>query len=321
MILALALASITLSIPSDAHVRGQEMHLGDVVRIDGADAAETARFAAISLGYTPSPGFARVLTRDEIASKVRTALPGTAFQVAGTDRCRIELETEVVRGDALRTEAAQALRSALNGRDATFADEGTQADVVVPKAANKIELHALADARTLRSGIVPVAVQVWIDGSPYQTVQASFKVEMYATLPVLVADVRRGDVLGAGSTDLRRVRVDASLAGEPLSTSALPGATLTHDMQRGAVVTDRDVQRAQLVKQGDLVQIQVRKGPVVARSTAIASQDGCLGDRVRVTTSSSKRELFAIVTGRDSVEVDLSDVASTTQPAVDHQQS
>ncbi len=305
--LTLALASITLSIPSDAHVRGQDMHLGEVVRIDGADAAETARFAAITLGYTPSPGFARVLTRDEIVNKVRAALPGTAFTVAGSDRCRIELETEVVHGDALRTEAAQSLRTALNGRDATIADEGTQADVVVPKAANKIELHAQTDLRTLRSGIVPVSVQVWIDGSPYQTVQSTFRLELYETLPVLVADARRGDVLGAISTELRRVRVDASLAGEPLSQSAVPGATLTHDMQRGMVVTDRDVQRAQLVKQGDLVQIQVRKGPVVARATAIAAQDGCLGDRVRVTTASSKHELIAIVTGRGSVEVDITD--------------
>jgi flagella basal body P-ring formation protein FlgA len=309
MILALALASITLSIPSDAHVRGQDMHLGDIVRIDGADAAETARFAAITLGYTPSPGFARVLTRDEIVNKVRAALPGTAFDVAGNDRCRIELETEVVRGDAVRTEAARSLRAALNGRDATITDEGMQVDVVVPKAAKQIELHAQTDSRTLRSGIVPVAVQLWIDGSPYQTVQSTFRVELYETLPVLVADVRRGDVLAAISTELRRVRVDASLSGEPLSPSALPGATLTHDMQKGMVVTDRDVQRAQLVKQGDLVQIQVRKGPVIARATAIAAQDGCLGDRVRVTTASSSRELTAVVTGRGSVEVDITDLS------------
>lgn len=313
MILALALATITLNIPTDAHVRGQEMHLGDVVRIDGADPIETTRLASISLGYTPSPGFARVLTREEIANKVHAAVPGTSFDVAGSDRCRIELETEVVHGDALRKEAAQALRAALNGRDATVADEGTQADIVVPKASNKIELHAQTDARTLRSGTVPVSVQVWVDGSPYQTVQSSFKIELYETLPVLVADVRRGDVLGATSTDLRRVRVDASLVGEPLTANALPGAMLTHDMQKGTVVTDHDVQRAQLVKQGDLVQIQVRKGPVVARSTAIAAQDGCLGDKVRVTTSNSKRELSAIVTGHDSVEVDLTDLSRAQQ--------
>jgi flagella basal body P-ring formation protein FlgA len=313
MILALALASITLNISSDAHVRGQDMHLGDVVRIDGADAAETVRFAAITLGYTPSPGFARVLTRDEIVNKVRTALPGTAFDVAGSDRCRIELETEVVHGDALRIEAAQSLRAALNGRDATIADEGTQADVVVPRAAGKIELHAQTDLRTLRSGMVPVAVQVWIDGSPYQTVQSTFRLELYETMPVLVTDMRRGDVLGAISTDLRRVRVDASLAGEPLGPGAIPGATLTHDMQKGMVVTDRDVIRAQLVKQGDLVQIQVRKGPVVARATAIAAQDGCLGDRVRVTTATSKHELTAIVTGRGSVEVDITDLSRALQ--------
>jgi flagella basal body P-ring formation protein FlgA len=307
ILLALTLASITLSLPSDAHVRGQELHVGDIARITGADEADAARIAAITLGYTPSPGFARVLTRDEIAAKVRSALPGTTFELAGSDRCRIEPETEIVRGESLRTQASQALRAALNGRDATITDEGVQADVVVPKATTKIELRPQPDLRALRSGLVPVAVQVWIDGAPYQTVQSSFRIELYENLPVLTADVRRGDVLDRNSADLRRVRVDANLQGEPLATSALPGATLLHDMQKGAVVTDRDVQRAQLVKQGDLVQIQVRKGAVVARSTAVAAQDGCLGDKVRVTIAGSKRELTTTVTGHASVEVELSD--------------
>jgi flagella basal body P-ring formation protein FlgA len=65
------------------------------------------------------------------------------------------------------------------------------------------------------------------------------------------------------------------------------------------------VRRAQLVRRGDLVQLQVKKGAVVARSTAIAAEDGMFGERIRVTTASSKRELTAVVVGRESVEVVL----------------
>jgi flagellar basal body P-ring formation protein FlgA len=291
--------------PETAQVRGQELRLGAIVRIAGADASESAKLSAITLGYTPSPGFARVITRADVADRVRAALPGATVEFGGSDRCRIEVETQSVSGESVRAEATRALRAALNGRDATISAGGVQADIVVPRFEKGFEVRAQPDGNALRSGTVSMPVQVWIDGAPYQTVQSSFRVELYENLPVLACDLRRGDVLDGASVTLQRVRVDAGLAGEPLTVATLPGSMLLRDMQKGAVITDRDVQRARLVKQGDLVQIQVRKGAVVARATAVATQDGCLGDKVRVTTAGSQRELAAIVTGASTVEVDL----------------
>lgn len=308
MIFALAttLLSITLTVPESAQTRGQELHLGSVVRIEGANESDAARLSAIVLGYTPSPGYSRVLTRDEITVKVRAALPGIAIDVVGFDRCRVEAETQVVRGDWMRSDAAAALRGALVGHDATVASDGSMPDLVVPSPEAKLELRSTPDMRGLRSGAVRVPVQVWIDGAPYQTVQATFRVELFEKLPVLTGNVRRGEALAQNSVEMRRMRVDAGVQGEPLSFAAIPGATALHDLTVGAIVTDRNVQRAQLVKRGDVVQIQVRKGAIVAHATATALQDGFLGDKVRVTTTDTKRELNAVVVGRGNVEVELS---------------
>lgn len=307
MILALAttLLAITVTVPKEAKVRGQDVTLGEVARIEGATPEVQARIEAVALGYTPTPGFSRVLTRADIAEKLRTTLAGTAVDVVGADRCRIEIETEIVQGEQLRGEASKALRLGLTGRDVTIADDGATADVVVPKSESRVELRATLDLSTLRTGVLSVPVQIWIDGAPYQTVPTSFRVDLYEQMPVLVTDVRRGEQLSSSYVAMRRTRIDGGVPGDPLSMASVPGATALRDMQRGAVLTTRDVQRAQLVKRGDVVQIQVRKGPVVARATAIATADGCLGDKVRVTTTDSKRELAAVVIGRGSVEVDL----------------
>src|SRR5688572_30662027 len=107
---ALTLASITINLPETAHVRGQEMRLGAIVRIEGAGAVDAARLEAIMLGYTPSPGFARVITKSDVADKVRAAFPGATFEVKGSDRCRIEVETQSVSGETVRAEATRALR-------------------------------------------------------------------------------------------------------------------------------------------------------------------------------------------------------------------
>ncbi|MBL8858730.1 MAG: flagellar basal body P-ring formation protein FlgA [Planctomycetes bacterium] len=305
--LATSLLSITLTVPETAHVRGQELRVSSIVRIEGADASEKARIESITLGYTPSPGFGRVITRDEIAAKVRALFPRTTVSVIGAERCRVAVETEVIRGEALRASALKALREAIAGRDATVNDAGAIADVLVPRADSKLELRAVPDLRALRSGSIAVPVQVWIDGAPYQTVQTTLSLDLYETVPVLLQDVRRGEALSASSVDMQRKKVDATLQGEPLIYASISGAVATRDLRLGTVVTDRDVQRAHLVKRGDIVQIMVKKGPVIARSTALAAQDGFLGDKIRVTTAGMKRELTAVITGRGNVEVDLTE--------------
>lgn len=306
MITALALLlGITITVPSEAKVRGQDVTLGEVARVENATPEQAARLAACPLGYAPAPGYARVVTRDEIARKASEFLAGVTIETRGADRCRLELETEVVTGTTLRAEAAKALDAAMVGRDVVVVADGAMPDLVVPRCETRLETRAQPNLRGLGTGTVTIPVQVWVDGAPYQTVQASFKVDLYENLPVLVTDVRRGEQLDARHVVLQRTKVDGALGGEPLAASAVTGATALHDLARGAVLTTRDVQRAVLVRRGDVVQLQVKKGPIVARVSAIAANDAGLGDKVRVTTTDSKRELSATVIGRGNVEVDL----------------
>lgn len=304
-LLATALTAITVTVPETAHVRGQELHVSSIVRVEGASVPDQARIDALTIGYTPSPGYGRVITRDELANRIRAALPDCTVSVIGAERCRIETETETISGTALQQSALQALREATAGLDVAVSTPTPTPDVVVPRADARFELRSSVDVRTLRSGAQSVPVQVWIDGAPYQTVQTPVVVELYQKVPVLLVDVARGEPLSASVVELERRRVEASLSGDPLSSAAVPGSVALRDLRAGSIVTDRDVQRAQLVKRGDVVQILVKKGAITARSTAVAAQDGFLGDRVRVTTAETRRELTAVVTGRGSVEVDL----------------
>jgi flagella basal body P-ring formation protein FlgA len=92
---------------------------------------------------------------------------------------------------------------------------------------------------------------------------------------------------------------------EPLSGPALLGAVAQVDLAAGSTVTAREVQRARLVKSGETVQIQVRKGAITARSSAIAKADGMSGDRIRLVSADKSREISGVVIGRGLVEVDL----------------
>jgi flagella basal body P-ring formation protein FlgA len=124
-------------------------------------------------------------------------------------------------------------------------------------------------------------------------------------VPILLRDVRRGEILGPEHFDLRKARVGQMGGLEPLSGPALLGAVAQLDLPAGSTVTSRDVQRARLVKSGDTVQVQVRKGAITARTAAIAKADGMSGDRIKLTSVDKSRELSGVVIGRGLVEVEL----------------
>jgi flagellar basal body P-ring formation protein FlgA len=309
LFLASALLSVTITLPETATVRGNDVTLGEIAAIRGAEPADLANIQSLALGYSPAPGYARVFTRDQIATQLRALLPKGEFAFAGAERCRVQAELEIVRGDSIRAAADEAMRALLAGRDATAIAEGAVADLQVPKSESKLDLRAAPEHRDLRPGTWSIAVQVWVDGSLYQTTSASYRVELFETVPILVRDVRRGEVVTAESFGVNRVRLSGDSGGEPLSANVIPGAVALRDLPIGTVITSRDVKCPDLVKRGDVVQISITKGSITAHSTAIAAQDGALGARIRVTTNSdTKRELVAIVVGKNSVQVDLSNL-------------
>jgi flagellar basal body P-ring formation protein FlgA len=297
------LLGLTLTLQPGARVRGAEITVGDValVRADTPEEAQRAR--ALPLGLTPAPGFARVLSRTQVEQSLAGALRGTRVVLDGAQACRVEALADSVAGEELTRTAREALARVFTGRESTLTPLGSLGDLAVPSARSNRELRVPQERREARAGEWSVPVQVWIDGELYQTVWTRFQVELVESVPVLTRGVRRGEAIPADAFELRQVRlVSAAL---PLAPEQLVDSLAQRDLALGAQVFENDVQRVRCVRAGDLVQLSIRKGAVVARTTGIAAQDGFRGERVRVTTLDKQRQLVAVVVGRDTVEVDL----------------
>src|SRR5262245_51253778 len=114
MIAALFLsAGLVISLAPEARVRGTELRLGDVARIEGADAALVARARSLELGYAPAPGYSRLLELERVAETVRRELGSADF--AGSRACRVWPLEERVAGETVRAAAAAELGRALAG--------------------------------------------------------------------------------------------------------------------------------------------------------------------------------------------------------------
>jgi len=211
MVLAtLFLGGLVVVLQPEARVHGTELALGSLAEVRGDDALLVERAKALELGWTPAPGYTRVLQGWQIEQKLATALAGTSVHVEGSPACRIVPETTRLPGSALLAKAEAELRTLFGTREVTLRALAPAADLELPQGERPAELRCAIEHREQHAGDWSVPVQVWIDGTLYQTCWIGFGTEVYDLVPVLAHPVRRGEVLDGSALELRRTRISTA---------------------------------------------------------------------------------------------------------------
>jgi len=296
---------VTVSLPATIEVKGTELTVGAIAQVSGEDAALVARVEAASLGYSPAPGFSRLLDQQRVVADLRRLMPGVEFQVAGATRCRVTPAVTTVTAARLLEEAGTTMRDAFAGADTRITARGQVGDLLVPQAVRSLELRADLRDRTPRAGGWSVPVEVLIDGAVYRTIHTQWKVEVWTQQHVLRRDVRVGESLSLADFELARVQVGSGAVSRGIEPATFGGGTAVRALAKGHVVTERDIRRAVVIQRGDTITLEVRRGAVTVRTLAVALRDAHVGDRLPVRVATSGREVVAVVTGTEAVELHL----------------
>ncbi|MBM3987713.1 MAG: flagellar basal body P-ring formation protein FlgA [Planctomycetes bacterium] len=306
MFLALLLAGgVHVTLHPEATVRGTEIVLAQVATIEGDDAAEVERVRGLKLGYAPAPGYSRTLAAPRVSAEVARLVPGIAIDVKGALSCRVTPQVERVGAAAIEASARAEIARALNGAEHELALNTNLADLEVPAGNGPVELRALAGDTALRAGPINVAVRVSVDGQLYRTVWINWRLSVWEDANVLRRDVAAGETITLDMLERKRV-LGGGAAGEvTLAAGLAMGSTARRSLAAGHVLRESDVLRSVIVKRGDTLFLEVRRGNVHARMPAVAEQDAHPGERIKVTLTDSKRTLAATVVSRDLALIDL----------------
>jgi flagella basal body P-ring formation protein FlgA len=297
---------LRVELSAQASVRGTDIRLGEIASVSGADAATLARLSDYELGYAPAPGYSRFLRREQIASELARAFPGFTIEVAAGAGCRVEPLVETIAAERIEIAARSALVERLGGEDVEIALETEIASIEVPQGDAAAIVRATVRDPSAPSGTRAVAVEVLVDGAVYQTVWTSWKAEVWRSLPVLARDVRRGEALSPAVFEVRRIKLAAAPADEPIALELAAGALASRDLAAGSLMTARDVERPRVLAPGDAVHLEIVSGSIVASTIVVAQQDGRVGDRIRVVQPETGKELVALVRSAELVEIRMS---------------
>lgn len=294
---------VVATLLGEARVGGTEVTLADVAKLEG-DAAAVALVAAVPLGWSPAPGYSRVIEPARVLEAVNAKTPQVRLALGGAGACRVFVREERVAPSALAEAARRELERALVGRDAEFDLIELPREVVVPQGRAAAQLSVVLEQPPTASGALAVAVRVLVDGQAFRTVQTSWNVRMYETAPVLARTVRAGEALDASLLTHKRVELCNRGLGAPLAPEALFGGVAARDIAAGCAVYAVDVHRPVVMRSGDLVTLRVNKGGISAQTRAIARASAAIGEVITVTADTG-RDVSARVVAPGVVELVL----------------
>jgi flagella basal body P-ring formation protein FlgA len=124
-------------------------------------------------------------------------------------------------------------------------------------------------------------------------------------------------VLEPADFTTRRVMVDSAPAHQLLHLDQCAGVEAAEDIQPGTVMTVRLVNPIPLVKPGQLVTVNLRRGTVQLRSVARAMEEGSLGQTIRVRNENTRDVLDVTVTGAQEARLGESTDQSVSEQNTD----
>ena len=116
-------------------------------------------------------------------------------------------------------------------------------------------------------------------------------------IPVLKTTVARGETITRNMVTALRVRDDLLTDDMVLRENDLIGMTPRRILRPGTPVEESELAKPVLVKRGDLVTMQLERGPIQITALAKALESGTKDDVIRVMNMDSKRTLEAQITG------------------------
>lgn len=279
-----------LTVAERIRVSSDDVTLADLVP------SAPAAWARVALGRAPRPGGERVLNREWVLARARTA--GAAETLDLPESVVLTRAAAVVDREALTAAVEEALSARVgSGRSLRVASVGLPGPV--PEGA----LGFVVDVpEGDLSAPTTVYVDVTSDGRKVGRAWARVEASDASTVVVLTRSVRKGEVLADGDVALAPPR-GATRGRALVEPTEAVGKRLVRSLSAGLPVSAADLEVPPAVEKGDLVRLVARVGGVTATAPGKALEEGRPGEGLRVENLASGRVLQGILRERGVVDV------------------
>lgn len=277
---------------------GEALTLGDVAEISYPDPQWESALRKLSLGVLPPPGGERVITPQEIYTRVvERRVPGLDYiYFSGAPVTRVRAEGTVLSKEAIEERLRAVLRERFPGAERIEVTLSGEGRVAFPSPAFEVVLPA-----TLKPWGTQSATLVDADGT--RKVEVRFALVVYRPVVRAARDLAPGETLREGDVTVRTEPLSPENEKALGDLDMVLGKAVRRTVRAGSVVTPALLGKDVLIKRGDLVTLVAQYGGIVVTAAGKARGEGALGDRIVVENLSSRKRMEGIVVDERTVQV------------------
>ncbi len=283
----------TVELKEKAYVKGPEVCLGDVAKIESPN---KQKLAGIELASAALPGDTRRLDAGLVKSRIENAGFDTEdLELTGARAVHAVTLHQEVNPDIV----AESLHGYIESQ-MPWDPQDTEIDVtrplqkiVVPDGELHFEWRPAPSYKYIGSGSFRLAVQV--DGIVRKTMTCSATVEPYVETVVAKRDLVRGELISSRDITTEKRRLSSLDGATFTSCDELSGYVARTTVFPGQVITSRKVEPRTVVKRNQIVTVQTFAGGLMLQGRAKALSDACAGDLLVCQNIESKQQFQGIV--------------------------
>lgn len=297
---------ITITIPEEVRVDGPFMTLAEVAHIRGDDSERIKSLGQLKIGSAATPGNHMILTQELLSMRLAVTgldLNNIAWNIPPIVTVTTNFQT--INGQSVVDKGIMTIKnqigSSVDSADLSVLPIGTVQDMITPVGDSVLTSSLPSGIRYNAPTMVRMTVNV--NGQVFSTTNLRFDVKLYRQVAVAAHQVRAGEILT--SENLRYERMDTGhlKTGYFTDMSKVIGLETRRPLTPGMVVTDLMLNKPNVIKRGDLVNIIVRIGGMEVIVVGKAMQDGYVGQLIRIQNTNSNKFISAKVLDETTVQV------------------
>jgi flagella basal body P-ring formation protein FlgA len=293
---------LTIHLPRDIAVESENLTLGQIAVVTGEESL-VAKARDIELGRISVAGQIITIDRSLILSRLAcSGMPACNPVMSGADKVTVRRTAKVIKSGNIIESASSFLAGSIKEQAiARWEPVRTPADVILPAQTQNVELVGRLVSRGA-NGQAITEVGVVADGKQIETRQVIFRAKYNVHRVITVTDVKEGTTLTANNTRIENVVSDEP---ELMGWSVPYGFVAVRNLPAGTVVGSNMAKSPQppvVIERNQTVVIRIERAGLVVTAMGKATQQGKLGECIKVRNVDSQRVILAKVNEDGTVE-------------------
>lgn len=299
---------LTIRLHERASIKGDYIKLGEIATVEATEAHIREELSGLVVGKSPLPGKERIMERGYVLLRLKqTEMESSEFDLHGPEKIVILREVTEITPEEIREKVRNFLRTELPWKNSEMEIDVSGFRETIPLPKGKLEYSLALPKQTNYAGMIPVMVILKIDNREMRKIWVNAHVRVFQRVAVARRALRPNEIIQENDLTFMEKDIDQLNGNLYLDDSDLVGKKVRSLILPEQIITSNMVEIPLMIRKGDLLTIIAKNQTMSVRIIALgkAEQNGREGDLIKVTNTTSKKEIQARILDSRTVLVEF----------------